>query len=350
VCETDSQKISFAVVKPAVVSGATSAARPTVLLADDHAAVSKSVARLLAFDFDVVGVARDGEEAIDAVQRLDPDLVVLDVAMPGRDGFQTAKELERIGSRARIVFLSMHAAQEFVAEGFLAGARGYVLKTRLHADLVSALQRVLAGQFFVPSLESLFAIDKHRVGHAAQFHPDEPACIDSLSRFLNAALRRGDAVVLLASWPLRAHVATRLRAYGWNVGESGDFGRYRAVNVDDAVSSIVRGGRLDAGRVAGVLAGLERFRIATADGPHAPPLTLVGDVASQLVRSGNVEAALELERLWHELTNALPFLTVCCYPMTQFTGGTDADLLPAVCAWHHAITHPPEDGTPSLTA
>jgi CheY-like chemotaxis protein len=337
-------------VKPPVVtSGATSTARPTVLLADDHPAVSKSVSGLLAFDFDVVGVAKNGEEAIEAAQRLDPDLVVLDIAMPGRDGFQTARELKRIGSRARIIFLSMHAAQDFVAQGFQSGARGYVLKTRLHADLVSALQHVLAGQFFVPSLESLFVIDDGRIGHAAQFHRDEPAYIESLSGLLNGALRRGDAVALLASWPLRAHIATRLRAYGWNVGESGDYGRYRAVNSDDAASSIVRDGCLDAGRVAEVLADLDRFCIATAEGVHAPRLTLVGDVAARLILRGNVAAAVDLERLWHELTSALPFLTVCCYPMTQFTGDIDADLLPAVCTWHHAIAHPPDGGMRSLT-
>jgi hypothetical protein len=89
--------------------------------------------------------------------------------------------------------------------------------------------------------------------------------------------------------------------------------------------------------------------VATAGGLHAPRLTLVGEVASHLIQSGNVAAALELERLWHELTSALPVLTVCCYAMTQFSDDTDADLLPAVCACHHAIAHPPEGGMRSLT-
>ena len=119
-------------------------------------------------------------------------------------------------------------------------------------------------------------------------------------------------------WPVRAQIAARLRAYGWNVGESGEYGQYRAVNVDDAMSSVLRGGRVDAGRVEGLVAELDRFRIAAADGPHAR-LTVVGDLSSQFLRSGNVAAAVEMERLWDEMTCERPFLTVCCYSLPQFS-------------------------------
>jgi hypothetical protein len=272
----------------------------------------------------------------------------MDVAMPGRDGFQTARELERIGSRSRIVFLSMYAALEFVSEGFRSGARGYVLKTRLHADLVSALQRVHDGQLFVPSLEALLSIDEGRVGHAVEFHPDESAFIDALSGFVNVTLRHGDPVILLATWPVRAEIAARLRTKGWNVGESGEYGPYRAVNVDDAVSSILRGGRVDAGRVEELVAEVDRFRIAAADGPHGR-VTVVGDLSSQFLRSCNVAAAVEMERVWDEMTCTRPFLTVCCYSRTQFPDETRAELLSDLCARHQVIAHPPEGEVRSLT-
>ena len=108
--------------------GASPTDKPTVLLVDDHPEMARSVCRLLTFDFQVVGLASDGDEAIDAAQRLDPDLIVMDVAMPGRDGFQTARELERIGSRAKIVFLSMHAASGVCGTGVSVG------RTRLRPE------------------------------------------------------------------------------------------------------------------------------------------------------------------------------------------------------------------------
>ena len=75
-------------------------AKPRVLLVDDHRGVLDRVSALLADEFDVAGVATDGRQALDAVRRIAPDLVVLDINMPGLDGFQTKRELDGAGSRA----------------------------------------------------------------------------------------------------------------------------------------------------------------------------------------------------------------------------------------------------------
>src|SRR5215468_1335887 len=102
-------------VSPKVTSNAKSAdARPRVLLADDHVAVLEMLAGLLAVDFNVVAAVTDGRPALDLSLRLDPDVVILDVSMPELDGFQTLRELRRLGSRARIVLLTLHQDEEFV--------------------------------------------------------------------------------------------------------------------------------------------------------------------------------------------------------------------------------------------
>ena len=92
------------------------AGRPRVLLADDDAGVLRAISRTLATDFEVVATVTDGREALDAVPLLDPDVVVLDISMPGLTGFQTAEELKRMGSRATIVFLTMHQDDGFVSK------------------------------------------------------------------------------------------------------------------------------------------------------------------------------------------------------------------------------------------
>lgn len=301
---------------------------------------------MLSFDFDVIASATDGYQAVDLCQRLDPDLVVLDITMPGRDGLQTARELRQRGCRARIVFLTMHDSEEFVAEAFRSGGRGYVLKTRLHVDLFSAVERVLAGQLFLPSLRSLLVIDENQTGHIAQFHADVPGFVEGVSRFLDVTLRRGDAVAVIGAALVRANLAERLERFGWNVGESGEYGRYRASDSAVAASSINRNERLLRDYIEQYVAELERWRAASA-GPGSR-LTVVGDISGQLLLTGNVSAALEVEHLWNDLTRTLPFLTVCTYGMEMFPDDTDAHVLSQLCAEHFAVAHTPEGGTRSL--
>jgi len=332
--------------RPVEPDGTAPPTKPKVLLVDDHPDILKSTSRLLSLDFEVVGTASDGYQAVDAAQRLDPDLITLDITMPGRDGFQTAQDLAQIGTRARILFLSMHESNDYVAEGFRSGGRGYVLKTRLHLDLANALQRVLAGQLFVPSLGSLLAIDENITGHAALFYDDDCGFVEGVSSLLSTSLRRGDVVAVTSTQRTRAGIAERLRADGWNVGESGEFGHYRATDTAAALSSVMTNGHPDAERIRERLVELERVRVMGPRGADTR-MTFVGDMAALLVAEGNVEAALEMERVWNDLTSTLPFLTICAYPMSPFEGA-DGRVFPHLCAEHFAIAHAPESASRSL--
>jgi Response regulator containing a CheY-like receiver domain and an HTH DNA-binding domain len=126
--------------------------RPRVLLADDDAGILKAVSRTLATEFEVVATVTNGRKALDAVPRLDPDVVVLDISMPGLTGFQTAEELKRFGIAGQIVFLTMHPDDDFVSKAIRCGAMGYVLKTLAASDLTPALPHALAGRRLLPSL------------------------------------------------------------------------------------------------------------------------------------------------------------------------------------------------------
>jgi DNA-binding NarL/FixJ family response regulator len=326
-----------------------SVAKPKVLLVDDHPDILKSVARLLAFDFEVAGLATDGRQAIEAAHQVTPDIIVLDITMPGRDGFQTARDLQRNGSRAPIVFLSMHESDDFVGQGFRSGARGYVVKTRLHEDLVMALERVLSGQLFVPSLKSLMALEQDQSRHAVQIYSDDHACVEGLSGFVNLALRRGDVVSVVSTPPIRAGIAERLRKQGWSVGESGQHGRYRASDSADAEAALVRDGHACRNCIEEALAELDEWRLADAAGPGAR-VTVVGEISAGMLLNGNSRPAIELEQLWSELTRTRPFQTVCFYPIERFSDQADANLLPHLCAEHDAVTHAPEDPARFLLA
>jgi DNA-binding NarL/FixJ family response regulator len=128
-------------------------ARTRVLVADDHRAMLDTLVRMLSRDFDVVAAVPDGLSAVKEAEHLAPDLLVLDIAMPGLNGIAAAARLKDRGSNAKIVFVTNMRDREFVQESLALGDIGFVLKDRLVADLLPAIRRVLAGQAFIsPSI------------------------------------------------------------------------------------------------------------------------------------------------------------------------------------------------------
>jgi DNA-binding NarL/FixJ family response regulator len=123
--------------------------RPRVLVADDHRAMLDSLVRLLSRDFDVVATVTDGLAAVTEAEHLEPDLLVLDIAMPGLNGIAAAARLKEHGSKAKIVFVTNMKDREFVQESLALGDVGFVSKDRLVADLLPAVRQVLSGQAFV---------------------------------------------------------------------------------------------------------------------------------------------------------------------------------------------------------
>ncbi len=127
--------------------------RPRVLVADDHRAMLDSLVRLLSGEFDVVATVGDGLSAVTTATALEPDLLVLDIAMPGLNGIAAAARLKDSGSTAKVVFVTNLHDREFVEESMALGAVGFVVKDRLVADLLPAIRTVLAGRPFVsPSI------------------------------------------------------------------------------------------------------------------------------------------------------------------------------------------------------
>jgi CheY-like chemotaxis protein len=304
---------------------------------DDHRDVLVAVSAMLSDDFDVVGVATDGTQALDMARQVRPDVIVLDVDMPRLDGFQTCRALEQRGSPpVPVVFLSAHGADEIVGEAFRCGGRGYVLKSRAGRDLAGALDQVLLGRLFVPSLTSLLELSNGGI-HAMQLHDGMESFLDGLAVFFDVALQRGDATCVISTRQVREGLGDRLRARGWDIG--GSSGRERCLVIDaaDALDSFMRNGRPDADRLAETAAELDQFRLAVGDGP-TPRLTIFGDMSMLLSANGNAEAAVALERLWSTVTNGLPFLTLCGYTTSCFHDPV-RNLWADVCAEHAALSH-----------
>jgi DNA-binding NarL/FixJ family response regulator len=120
-----------------------------VLVADDHRAMLDSLVGLLSGEFEVVATVSDGLSAVAKAALLEPDLLVLDIAMPGLNGIAVAARLKESGSTAKVVFVTNLHDREFVQESLALGEIGFVVKDRIVADLLPAIRKVLAGESFV---------------------------------------------------------------------------------------------------------------------------------------------------------------------------------------------------------
>ncbi len=125
--------------------------RPRILLADDHKEMRDRVARYLEVEFDVVEAVADGRTLLDAAARLNPDVCLLDISMPALNGIETAMQLKQRGSRAKVLFLTIHEDVDFLEAALRTGASGYVLKRRMASDLRPAIRDALAGKTFISS-------------------------------------------------------------------------------------------------------------------------------------------------------------------------------------------------------
>ena len=120
-----------------------------VVLADDFQPMVAKVRGMLGEEFEVIGTAENGNQAVDSVMTLDADVLITDISMPFVNGLQAAERLHMANCRTRIVFLTLHEEAAYVRAAFAAGASGYVLKSRLRTDLIPAIRGAMLGNIFV---------------------------------------------------------------------------------------------------------------------------------------------------------------------------------------------------------
>ncbi len=125
---------------------------PRVLLADDHTLVLEGFRRIVEQRCEVVGAVEDGRALLEAAVRLRPDLILLDISMPLLNGVDAGRQLKKLLTDTKLIFVTMHADPAYVSEAFKAGASAYLLKRSAARELDQAIEAVLKGQYFVTSL------------------------------------------------------------------------------------------------------------------------------------------------------------------------------------------------------
>lgn len=123
-----------------------------IFLVDDHALMLEGLARLLAKDFEVVGTATTGRKLLEEIERVRPDVVLLDVGMPEMNGIEAARRLSRSHPKIKIVFVSQRLDPAYLDAAFNAGAKGYVAKQSAAEELVRAIRMALRDRYYVTPL------------------------------------------------------------------------------------------------------------------------------------------------------------------------------------------------------
>ncbi|HUO07897.1 MAG TPA: response regulator transcription factor [Phycisphaerae bacterium] len=190
--------------------------RPRVLLADDHRIVVEGLRSLLAEEFNLVSVVEDGRAMIDAAKKLQPDIIVADIAMPRLNGIDAFIQLRKDMPRMKAVFLTMHQEIAYARRALEAGASGFVLKHAAPSELILAIRTALSGNVYItPSLtgEILHAM---RTGPNAS---DQPAT--------QLTSRQREILQLLAEGRSAKEIATSLEISARTV----EFHKYHMMEV-----------------------------------------------------------------------------------------------------------------------
>jgi DNA-binding NarL/FixJ family response regulator len=173
----------------------------SILIADDHAVVRHGLRALLETQpgWKVVAAARTGREAIDKAAEVQPEVAILDIAMPLLNGLDAAALILKSSPKTRVIFLTMHATDELIEKTIKAGARGYILKSDAERDLINAVDTVLHERTFFTAAASEVIMEAFRSPPRRKAKPSHGQQLSSRERQIVQLLAEGKSNKEVAS-------------------------------------------------------------------------------------------------------------------------------------------------------
>jgi DNA-binding NarL/FixJ family response regulator len=312
-----------------------------ILIADDYADWRSQVRSLLQAqpEWQVIAEALDGSEAIQKAEELKPDLVVLDIGLPKLNGIEAARRIRQLSPSSKIIFLSQNNDPDVVRAALGTGAQGYVCKTDARRELVLAVDVVLRGKQFVSSSIKGFpdtSGEKSPHRHEVLFYSDDTVLLDSVTRFIAAALKAGNAAIVVATESHRDSLLLRLRTHGLDIGAAIEQGRCIALDAADALPKFMLRDVLDPVRFLEALGNYISKAAKTFRGKQAR-VGIFGEMCHLLLAQGNAEAAIQVEKLGNQLAETYDVDILCGYSVRNLQGGMDSHIFQRICAEHSAV-------------
>jgi len=295
----------------------------TTLIVDDFEEFRQLVVSVLHEkpEFQIVFEASDGVEGVQRAQDLKPDLILLDLGLPGLNGIEAARRICKVSPDSKILFLTQERSPDVVQAAFNLGAHGYLLKSDA-SDLLFAIDAVLRGERFVSrDLKSKGPTNASQ-RHEILFCSDDTVLVNGLARFIDAALSAGNAAIVWATESHRVDLRQRLYGQGVDVDSAIQRGTYISSDVSEPA---------EPQRILAAIKGLSDA--ASRMGKKNPRVAVCGERAGRLWAEGKTKAALSIEKLLNELAKSRNIDILCVYPMPQHEG---EDAVKSLCAEHTA--------------
>ena len=316
-----------------------------VLMVDDYEPWRKFI--LSSFqrwpEFQIVGEAFDEQEALPKWQKLQPDLVLMDIGLPGMNGIEVARKIRQDSPNARILFCSENRSSEIVETALRAGAGSYLLKSDAGSDLSSAVRSAIEGKPFVSrSLAGHVSIEPSHSGlvpdqgHVVQFYDDDTALLGELAALFRGSLNNGCSVAAIMTSSHLGALERRLLAQGVCVSEAAQNGKLCMLDADQALSGFMDSDGPSRERFLLQFGNVLRKVQAAAVAKHSP-VVVFGEMVAVLWEQKKYEAAIQLEQLWNELATTCSFYLCCAYPARAFRESLTDGTYAKICAQHSGV-------------
>jgi DNA-binding NarL/FixJ family response regulator len=196
--------------------------RLKILLADDHKMFSEGLRSLLEDGHDLFSV-EDGQALVDIAARIDPDIIIVDISMPVLNGFDAVRKLKKMGCSAKIIFLTMHADADLVAEAVRCGASAYVLKQSVGEELMTAITQVMEGKVYLPPRDKVLdgSVEKNRA-HSLKLTPRQTEVLRLIAQ--GHTMKEIAAVLGISTRTAESHKYEMMEALG--IGTTAELVQY----------------------------------------------------------------------------------------------------------------------------
>jgi DNA-binding NarL/FixJ family response regulator len=346
------------------ISGGSLATSPIrVLVVDDTEPFRRFIVSTLQArpELQLVGEVSDGVDAVQKAEELHPDLILLDIGLPGLNGIEAARQIRRLSPKSKIIFISQESSADIVQHAFSLGACGYVVKMDAGGELLAAVDAVLRDEQFVgsrfaghnfaggsdspehlrcdtlasPAPMPLRNTESTR-RHEVLFHSDDTWLLDNVTHFIEAALSAGNPAIVLATEAHRNSLPRRLQAHGINVPAAIEQGSYLAMDAAEALSTFMVDDMPDPVRFFEGLGSLIATAARTAKGEQSR-VVIFGQCVQLLWAQGNAEAAIQMEKLGNQLAKTYDVDILCGYSLGSSQGAMDSHIFQRICAEHSAV-------------
>jgi DNA-binding NarL/FixJ family response regulator len=332
-----------------------------VLVVEDYESFERFVVSILQKqpELQIICKVSDGLEAVQKAEELQPDLIVLDIGLPSLNRIEVARQIRKLSPQSKILFVSQESSADVVQGALGTGAQGYVVKSDAGRELLKGVNAVLRGEQFVSArfvghdftgasdagashsvrsntvvepLQQDIKIAHHEVG----FYSDDRRFLDDLTQFIGAALRAGNAAIVVATESHRDSLLPRLQAYGLDVGAGIEQGRYIALDAADALPTFMLNGMPDPVRFMKVLGDLVATAAKAGKGERGR-VAIFGEMCHLLWAQGKAEAAIQVEKLGNLLVKRYDVDILCGYSLGSVRGGMETHIFQEICAEHSAV-------------